>query len=230
MKKITLIACAALVAGLLVSCNNGAKDYNNVTTTSTYHSYTVKGTYTVVEENAYEGKNSKDEVNYGEEYKYTTIYTLDSGAADVQFWTDEQRDYNYDNCKIQFSQLMAFNEKDVEGKGWNWSEEKYVEFDAAEKTSRGKHDKADDPSSVSFDDFWMEEIDGVWYYNNNGKMFEVTVDADKFKEGESFTLKVTVDTPSSGNSTYKDGKDKTTGTSTNSSNTTRTWDLTFTAK
>ncbi len=230
MKKITLIACAAVLAGLLVSCNNGAKDYNDVTKTSTYHSYTVTGTKTVVQESAYEGKDSDGDVNYGEEYKYTTVYTVDSGAADIQFWTDEQRDYNYDNCKIQFSQVMAFDEKDVEGKEFDWSEDKYVAFDAAEKTSRGKHDKADDPSSVTIDDFWMEEIDGVWYYTNNGKMFEVTVDADKFKEGESFTLKVTVDSPSSGNSTSKDEDDKTTSTYKSSSNTTTTYDLTFTAK
>ena len=50
MKKITLIACAALVAGLLVSCSNdaGAKDYNSVRYTTNVNNYLVSGTKTTV--------------------------------------------------------------------------------------------------------------------------------------------------------------------------------------
>ena len=64
MKKITLIACATLIAGLFVSCNNdaGVKDYNNVTKTSFYNSYVVKGTVATTSEISTKTYNDKNEL------------------------------------------------------------------------------------------------------------------------------------------------------------------------
>lgn len=232
MKKITLIACAALVAGLLVSCNNGAKDYNDVTSTSTKNSYLVKGTITTVTETASSKYDDKDKQFDGESYKMTKIETIVSAPAYVTFGENEQFDSNYDNYAIRFDDTVGYNEVVVNaGTYWDDTTEKEKEYTSAQLDSQ-KVEKAATPDH-DIDSEWISvnDIDGKLYYQYGDKLFEVTTDLDKITAGEDFTYSLTVVTnDSSSENTYFDKDGKKTRSEKSSEKITKTYDLTFTAQ
>jgi len=232
MKKITLIACAAVLAGLLVSCNNGAKDYNEVTSTSTKNSYLVKGTITTVTEHAEAEFNDKDKQTDGESYKTTETETIVSAPAFVVFGEDKQFDSNYDNYGIHFADSVGYYEKVVNaGTYWDDTTEKEKEYTSAQLDSQ-KVEKAATPD-YDIDAQWVSvnDIDGTLYFAYGDKFVEATADADKIAAGEDFTLSVTVvDTDKSSNNTSYDKDGKQTRRETSSDKITKTYDLTFTAQ
>lgn len=95
MKKINLIlgACAIAAAALLVSCNNGAKDYVNVTTINNKYVYNVTGSVITTNKNGTTAASSVD----------VTKQTIKTALARVK-WDDDKVDesnYNEYNVKIE---------------------------------------------------------------------------------------------------------------------------------
>ena len=229
MKKITLIACAAVLAGLLVSCNNGAKDYNNVTYTDTQYNYLVKGTRTVVTETASKRYDADDKQDNGSSLKKTETYTIVSTPAYVHINESEQADYNFDSYYINVSNSTGYYES-VANSGTEWDGTKEVDLTATQLDTY-KVEKAATPGT-NVTGLWEDiyKIDGKIYLPHNDKYFEVTVDEDKLAAGEDFTLSVSVvttDTTSNDTEFDSDGKQKRRTTSSNKI--TETYDLTFTA-
>lgn len=234
MKKITLIACAAVLAGLLLSCNNGAKDYNDVTKTDTKYSYLVKGTITTVTETASEDYDEDDKLDYIDSLKKTETYTIVSTPAFVTFTESEQYDRNYDFYDIRFDSSTGYFERVTESKTtWDFVEDKKKEWTSTELgvTPYKVEKEATPGTNISGEWVTVYDIDGTLYYKSNDKYVEATVDAAKLAAGEDFTYSVTVvtDDSSNENTSYdKDGKKD--GSSKSSTKITKTYSLTFTAQ
>ena len=247
MKKITLIACAALVAGLLVSCNNGAKDYNEVTTTSTEYEYLVTGTIEVETDHTEKTFDKDNKQTNGSSYNYTETYTIESTPGFVNFGTNEAWSGNYDGYNLKAVGLTGYYEKKGNS-GTYWDGTKEKDYTAAELKSRYEVEKTDDPINLNgypayFDSefyVYLYKIDGEYKVASNGALFDATVDEDAIEAGEDFTVSYTiVNDDSSNSSTYTDydadGKPVTTAASNTRTNTstnkvTRTYTLKFSAK
>lgn len=94
MKKINLIlgACAIAAAALLVSCNNGTKDYVNVRTINNSYAYNVTGSVT---------NTTKDGNTTAADVTVTTA-TIKSALAQVTWSEDKLNDSNYDKYTVKF--------------------------------------------------------------------------------------------------------------------------------
>ena len=237
MKKISLIACAALVAGLLVSCNNateaGTVDYNNIRKTSNENSYILTGKITTVTESEtddYTVTNGKESQSAGEKSKETEVLKFDQASAKVSFKTDSENDTNYQGYRISYYDSMGWYSY-VNDLKQDWATDKW-----ADVTKNAKQDFTDGDADtpISGDDFVISSIDGVLYFVSCGQQFEVEADEEAIAAGESFTLKVTYVDSDDSNTTYNydaDDNDKPiTGRHASSGKTTVTYDLTFTAK
>lgn len=237
MKKITLIACAALVAGFLMSCSSeaGVKDYNNVTTTSTYNSYVVKGTIATTVETSSKRFDDENKQTNGSSSSITTTQRFVSTPAYVSFGTDE----NYDgNCAAAYS--IKIDGTDVftsevanSATYWDSAAKEEKSRTAAEiKSYNDAHKEADDPDdSITAIRFSLIVIDDVIYYESNGERFVVTADAEKIAEGESFDLDVTfVTNDESSNYTYYDSDGDQYSRNESADKTSVTYKFSFTAK
>lgn len=250
MKKITLIACAALVAGLLASCSNdaGVKELNEITTSGNVNSYLVKGTVTTVTESSYGRYNDKDQLVGSSQWDsslmdYTTVLsskgtqkvTFLNTPAYISFGTNEQWDRNWNSYYIGIS-----DENTVEGyleyvanSGSYWDGSAKKDYTSTQLDA-SKVEKTDDPIDVSsymIGDFDVFDIDGTLYYRYGKAIYEVTADQEKIEAGEDFTLSVTfVTTDYSDEYKNLDEDGKQTSRQTQSVKTTVTYDLTFTAK
>ncbi len=230
MKKITLIACAAVLAGLLVSCNNGAKDYNDVTSTNAQYSYLVKGTKTIVTETASKRYDADDKQDRGSSFKKTETYTIVSTPAYVRTSESEQYDYNYDYYYISTSDSVGYYER-VANSGTEWNGTKEVDLTATQLDSYKVEKAATPDEDIDGEWFTLYKIDGKFYLQSNDKYFEVTIDEDKFTTGADFTLSVSrVTTDTSSNNTEFDSDGKQARRTTSSNKVTETYDLTFTAQ
>ena len=94
MKKINLIlgACAIAAAALLVSCNNGTKDYVNVRRINNSYAYNVTGSVTNTTK---DGNTTAASVN-------VTTATIKSATAKVEWSEDKLNDSNYDYYTVKF--------------------------------------------------------------------------------------------------------------------------------
>lgn len=250
MKKITLIACAALVAGLLVSCNNGAKDYNDVTTSATEYEYLVSGTIEVVADSTYKQVDKDNKQTDGRSSNITQTFTFESTPAFVRIATDEQDDTNYEGYQLAIPNGFTgyYERKANSATYWDYANSKEKDYTAAELKSNWEIEKTEDPIDLSrydrlaMDNYWvyLYKIDGALKVAENGALFDATVDEDAIANGEDFTVTYTIVTGDTSNSeTYTeydaDGKAVTTaGSSTNTvtstSKTTKTYTLKFAAK
>lgn len=247
MKKITLIACAALVAGLLVSCNNGAKDYNDVTKTFTEYEYLVTGTIEVVTDHTEKTFDKDNKQTAGSSYNVTSTYTFESTPGMVNFGSNEANDGNYEGYQLRVNGFTGYYErKGNSGTYWDGTKEK--DYTAAELKSNYEVEKTTDPINLSnynylnMDSYWefLYKIDGEFKVQSNGALFDATVDEDAIEAGEDFTVSYTiVEDDSSSSSTYTDydadGKPVTTAASSTRTNTstnkvTKTYTLKFSAK
>ncbi|WP_022933562.1 hypothetical protein [Treponema bryantii] len=95
MKKINLIlsACAIAAVALLVSCNNGTKDYVNVRTINNSYAYNVTGSVT----------NTKKDGNTTAASVNVTTATIKSATAKVEWSEDKLNDSNYDYYTVKFN-------------------------------------------------------------------------------------------------------------------------------
>ena len=248
MKKITLIACAAVLAGLLVSCNNGTKDYNDVTKSTTEYEYLVTGTVEIVTDHTEKTFDKDNKQTNGSSYNYTKTYTIESTPGFVNFGSNEAWSGNYDGYNLKAVGLTGYYEqKGNSGTYWDGTKEK--DYTAAELKSRYEVEKTDDPINLNsypanFGSselyVYLYKIDGEFKVETNAATFDATVDEDAISAGESFTVSYTiVDDDSSYSNTYTDydadGKPVTTAASgTYSTSTTnkvtKTYTLKFSAK
>lgn len=231
MKKITLIACAALVAGLLVSCDNGSsvKEMNYVGYTSTENSYVVTGTKTVVKENSSESFDADDDQTAGTIKKYTETYYYTGAEGYVYFTTSNQNDYNYQDYTIALNNSIGYYSKE-----WDTSKTySTIEKDYVKDTTTDIEKGTDDPDTLLDPKiFNAYAVDGVLYISDgNAQNWAVEADEEALAAGESFTFKVTYTTADSTSATTnKDGAGDQKDRSSSSSKTTVTYNLTFTAK
>lgn len=95
MKKINLIlgACAIAAAALLVSCNNGTKDYVNVKTINNSYAYNVTGSV----------KNTTKNGTTTAASENVTTATIKSALAQVTWSEDKLNDSNYDYYTVKFN-------------------------------------------------------------------------------------------------------------------------------
>ena len=190
MKKISLIACAALVAGLLVSCNNATEagniDYNDVRTTSTENSYLVSGTIETVREISNASYDDKDKQNGGDYSKTTVTEEIVSTAASVIFGEDSLWESNFANYFVQYDRSTGYTStKYNEKKDWDGTK-------LADVTKPADIDKASEPDTTIYGDvFALVSVDGTVYEEYDGQNWTVEVDEDALQSGDDFTLKVT---------------------------------------
>ncbi len=95
MKKINLIlgVCAIAAAALLVSCNNGAKDYVNVKTIYNNYTYNVTGSVTNTSKS---GTTAATDVTVIKE-------TIKTALGDVNWSDDKVNGSNYDKYSVTIS-------------------------------------------------------------------------------------------------------------------------------
>ena len=229
MKKITLIACAAVLAGLLVSCNNGAKDYNSVRYENYENSYLVSGSYTteVVSET---GRYGATDQTLGNKSTITTTEFIKSAAAKVTYSTDSEFESNYQKYSIKYEGSKGWKSITHTGyQTWN-AGTKAWDNDAASTIPADVTKGTGDPdTNVGGATFSIYSMDGDLYIYNDGKSWPVTADESAFADGKDFTLKISFTTASDSDDVRKGTDGKQTGRTVNKQTTTYTYDLTFTA-
>ena len=240
MKKISLIACAALVAGLLVSCNNetGPVDYNSVRSTKTANSYLVSGTITTVETSETGTFDAENKQTLGSKSKTTDVEYINSAEAFVYYSTDSVWNSNYQDYQIQYKASKGYHSwKDDEEKSWSGSA--WVDAPKATEITKGTEATYD----IDANSFVIYSVDGVFYFDGNGTYAVVEADEDAIQSGESFSLKVSFTIRDDGapysptpytqvvdNTSYDDKGKQVTGRTTSNESVTVTYDLKFTAK
>lgn len=234
MKKISLIACAALIAGLLISCNSeaGVKDYNSVRYTQAVNNYVVSGTITTVEENSEATFDKDNKQDGGFSRKTTTTTKIKAVAGVVSYNTDSEFGSNYQEYTIS-------TDREVDG-GWmsiTYDEDKV--WDSTKKSLVTNPIKASDIEMTTGDpdttvpsvSLKIYAIDGTFYYESNGQRWAFEADEDAVAAGEDFSINLTfTTTDETSDSTDLDEKGKQVSRETTSSKTTKTYNLTFTAK
>ena len=234
MKKITLIACAALVAGLLVSCNNateaGTVDYDSVRNTYNRNNYLVSGKVTeTVYTEAGVTYDDKDKMTAGTKTERSDTVRFTEAAAVVSYDTDSVNETNYQSYTINF---------DDAPKAWSsWKESESTVSNGTWGTATDtKGDETTDPDldNQPIHGVTLYCVDGTFYVDGNGQFYvaEVEEGEDAVAGGEDFTLKVTYTDyvqDQKDSSKDEDGKLLTGGTS-SVTKVSYTYDLTFTAK
>lgn len=234
MKKITLIACAALVAGLLVSCNNAAEagtiDYDSVRETNNRNNYLVSGKVTKIDYTEVGVTyDANDKMTAGTKTEQSDTVRFTEAAAVVSYDTDSVNETNYQSYTIKF---------DAAPKAWSSSKTSTstVSNGAWGTATENKTDETTDPDLENYplQGVTLYCVDGTFYCEGNGQFYaaEVEEGEDAVAGGEDFTLKVTytvMEQDQKDSSKDADGKLLTGGTS---SVTKRSYsiDLTFTAK
>ena len=234
MKKISLIACATLVAGLLVSCSSeaGVKDYNNVRSTSAVNNYIVSGSITTVVEESKttyddEGKQrgyykayswddtlgtyvEEDVLDYSK--KTTTTTEAKAIAGVVSYVVDSEFDSNYQKYTIKTDAESKAGYKSIkydEDKIWSTAKKEMIDNPSKPKdVAKSSGDPDTNIGGLNFD---IYAVDGTFYYESNGQRWPFEADEDAIANGESFSINVTFttqDTSNSSNSFDKDDKKK----------------------
>ncbi len=229
MKKIILIACAAVLAGLLVSCNNGAKDYNSVRYENYENSYLVSGTYTKVVTTDEATYGATDQAT-GTKSTVTTTEYITSAAAKVTYNTDSEFDSNYQEYAIKYEGSTGYKSIAHTGyKTWNAATKAWV--DTASIPADTAKGTGDPDQTVGGKTFTIYSIDDDLYFNYDGKSWPVTADESAFADGNDFTLKFSCTLVNDIRDDINKGTDgKQTGRTTKNNTTTYTYDLTFTAQ
>ena len=234
MKKITLIACAALGAGLFVSCNNAAEadtvDYNSVRKTTNVNNYLVSGKVTeTLYTEAGVTYDDKDKMTAGTKTEHSDIVRFTEAAAVISYKTDSVAETNYQSYTIEF---------DKAPKAWSsWKESESTVSNGAWGTATDtKGDETTDPDldNQAIPGVTLYCVDGTFYCEGNGQFYaaEVEEGEDAVAGGEDFTIKVTYtvfEKDQKDSSKDADGKLLTGGTS-SVTKMSYTYDLTFTAK
>lgn len=228
MKKITLIACAAVLAGLLVSCNNGAKDYNSVRYENYENSYLVSGTVTTVVVSETDTYGATDQAT-GSKSTVTTTDYIKSAAAKVTYSTDSEFDSNYQDYSIAYEASKGWQSVAYTGyQTWNAGTKAWDNGTAPADVVKGT---GDPDTNISAKSFYIYSMDDDLYIQWNGKSWPVTADESAFADGKDFTLKVSYTTVNNDNDLVNKGTDgKQTSRNVNKRSTTYTYDLTFTAQ
>ena len=158
MKKITLIACAALVAGLLVSCNNateaGTIDYDSVRETKNANNYLVAGTVTTKnysESGEYDADNKQTD---GNKSINSESIRVKSASAVVSYITDSVNETNYQEYKLTFDDAPEGWSSDS-SENYSWESTKWGE------PTKDKYDEPDDPDAVKAQGVAGKEIEAV---------------------------------------------------------------------
>lgn len=232
MKKITLIACAVIAAGLLFSCNNGTKEYNEQTWANTEHSYLVSGTIKTVTEASMKEYGATNQT-FGAAYTMTQTDTIKSTAGKVTFGEYETWESNWDYYSLYFNSSSDGKSKKTLDSASQWDGTKDVALTAAQleaaAPSLGAYDEQ--TATINADQIEIRKIDDKLYVTSNGTLYEVTADLTKIEEGADFTVSVTFVTKDTSNDEIeKDADDKQTSREIGTEKVTKTYDLTFTAK
>jgi len=227
MKKISLIACATLVAGLLVSCSSeaGVKDYNNVRSTSAVNNYIVSGSITTVVEESKttyddEGKQRGYYKNYYSEWddtlgtvvlheedvldyskKTTTTTEAKAIAGVVSYGVDSEFDSNYQKYTIKTDAASKAGYKSIkydEDKIWSTAKKEMIDNPSKPKdVAKSSGDPDTDIGGLNFN---IYAVDGTFYYESNGQRWPFEADEDAIANGESFSINVTFTTSDTSNS------------------------------
>lgn len=212
MKKITLIACAALVAGLLVSCNNGAagtRDLNDVTWTQTEYEYLVSGKVVDTVSSSFKGYDDENKQTYGESSTVVTTEEIVSTPGYVRFGTNANKSTNYENgYTIVWNASQGYKTvEQTEGTQWDISAKKEKDLTAAELDAYTyKVEKADKPTqNVGSGNIFIYKINDEFKIEFDNRLWTVTVDEEKLSSGKDFDLsfEATLD-DSTTSANYKD--------------------------
>jgi len=217
MKKISLIACAALVTGLLVSCSSeaGVKDYNNVRSTSAVNNYIVSGSITTVVEESFTTYDDKgNQKGYYDNYvldestgnynlvpvldyskKTTTTTEAKAIAGVVSYGVDSEFESNYQKYTIKTDAESKAGYKSIkydEDKIWSTAKKEMIDNPSKPKdVAKSSGDPDTDIGGLNFN---IYAVDGTFYYESNGQRWPFEADEDAIANGESFSINVTFTT------------------------------------
>lgn len=173
MKKLSIILCAALLAGtaFIVSCKNSV-EYIDVSSQSYTDSYVVTGTVTFTREWGNDSDNTT---------KQKTVEKFSAGNAIVSRTVNKNKKSNYED--YYSIQLMGNYE---------------YETTEIKKVAGTEKDPVEYKGGSSYSENWLNlyKVDGVWYLDSDGdyvKVDEFTIGGKAKGKGknktESFTLK-----------------------------------------
>ncbi len=228
MKKISIIACAALVAGLLVSCSSeaGTVDYNDVRTTTNVNNYVVSGSIAetvYTESGTYDADNKQTD---GSKSTVTSTVYFKAAEATVAYTVDSVDETNYQSYSVKYDA----------SEGWSSRVEETSSFSGTSWSTPSKTEVAkgtgDPDTNIPRDTFSFYSVDGVFYVDGYGKAYSFEADEDAIQAGEDFTVSVTFDTDNrtSDDSDYDTTGKLEAGRATSVNKTSITYNLTFSAK
>lgn len=197
MKKINLIACAALVAGLLISCSSeaGVKDYNSVTSTSTEYEYLVSGTVTTVSNTSSTSYDKDGKQNGGDTRSTTRTEEIVSAEAFATFSTDANYNSNVETIEISVAASNGYLKVDADGSDWNGTKLESWSSSQKEAASTAKASKPEQPVGSQL--ISLYKVDGEWKVKADNKLWAVEIDEDKLTAGEDFEISYEVTTDDS---------------------------------
>lgn len=155
MKKINLIlgACAIAAAALLVSCNNGTKDYVNVKTINNQYAYSVTGSVTNTTK---DGNTTAADVT-------VTRATIKSALAQVRWSEDKLNDSNYDYYTVKFNGTANWTTSNTPAGSTTATTSKFTDKFGVEGT-KVEQERVDLPAGW-YESTFFAQIESIYNHN-----------------------------------------------------------------